>query len=55
MNEKSISKGEAMYKCRNHGMTLIELLISMAIFGIILMLIFPLVSVFNKNVSININ
>lgn len=37
-----------MYKCKNHGMTLIELLISMTLFGIILMLISPIVSVFNK-------
>ncbi|MGF6906630.1 type II secretion system protein [Fusobacterium sp. PH5-44] len=37
-----------MYKCKNKGITLIESLISMAILGIVLMIISPIISIFNK-------
>jgi|GEM_PF-6662557 len=36
-------------KVKNRGLTLVELVLSMGILGIILMLIFPMISIFNKS------
>jgi len=38
-----------MYKSKEKGLTLIELVLSMGILGIILMLIFPILLIFNKS------